>query len=62
MIGHLIKKISPSVKFPNNECIPAELQSSIPALDTLSIKAKQATVLFHLKSVSLISLGQLYDD
>lgn len=50
------------VTLPNAQPIISTLEGTIPLSSKLSSKARQATVLPHLQSSSLISLGQLCDD
>ncbi len=50
------------VLLPNASTITAEQQGTLPISQHLSKKAKETLILPNLKSASLISLGQLYDD
>ena len=55
----LIHKVVSSVNLSNNHAIKAYFQGLLPQLQALSAITKTISVLPHLKSVSLISLGQL---
>ena len=54
--------IGPAVILPNKQTILATKSGTLPLHHNLSNRAKKATILPGLKSTSLISLGQLFDD
>ena len=52
----------PSIVLPNGETLKQSKQGTVQISPKLSKAAQQTTVLDNLKSVSLISLGQICDD
>ena len=52
----------PTVVLPDNTAIKANQEGTLPIKNSLSSCAQKVTILPHLKSSSLISLGQLCDD
>ena len=54
--------IGPEVTLPDNSVIKSDQQDHLPISQKLSQEAQKATVLPHLKSSSLVSLGQLCDN
>ena len=57
-----MKNASTNVQLPNGKYITSSKQGELPLSKELSTTAKIATILPHLKSSSLISLGKLCDD
>ena len=51
-----------AVTLPNSNTISSQTKGKLPILSKLSPRAREAIVLPQLKSLSLISLGQLCDD
>ena len=58
----IIRAVGPNVTLPNNSVLQSDQQDQLPISSNLSKTAQQSTVLPHLKSSSLVSLGQLCDD
>ena len=52
----------PTVQLPNNETMSAKITRKTPLSSSLIPYAKKSHIFDGLHSVSLISLGKLYDD
>ena len=61
-LNDIIQVDGPSVVIPNNDILTSKSQGQLPLSDLLSRKEKTAMILPHLKSASLVSIGQLCDD
>ena len=62
VLSNIIKIEGPDVVIPNNSTITVTNQGDLPLSNKLSPAARNAMILPGLKSASLISIGQLYDD
>ena len=62
LLSNVMTKKGPSVQLPNNTTIAATKQGQLPLSKHISSTGSSAMVLLGLKSSSLMSLGQLYND